>query len=239
MSIVVEGDELFIANENAPTSLRVFDIAGEGAVKAKRTIAGPKTGLTNTYIFSISGGELFVADRSDAVRIFSATDNGDIAPKRTIKGAATTLVNAFGTWVDGGELYVSNNDGGGTATIDVYPATSTGNKAPTRAITIATPEDIPTSLRVVGNELFVGSTTGPITVFNKTTKVQLRKIAGAATQLDGVFEETVTDGELFCASYNSNKVVVFAADANGNATPKRVLAGDKTMLAGPSGVYVY
>lgn len=239
VSVVGQGDELFIANEYGSSGISVVDIASEGPVTPKRRITGATTGITNAYIISLAGGELFVADRTASVRVFDAAGTGNIAPKRKIEGAATKLLTTFGTWVSDGELYVSNNDGGTTATINVFPVNTTGNKAPTRTITIKQPDDIPTSLFVEANELFVGGQPGDVTVYNKKTGAQVRRIAGAATQLEGVFEASVTDGELFCASMTNNKIVVFTASANGNQAPKRVLAGEATTLAGPAGVYVY
>lgn len=252
LGVVVTNDELFLANENGTPSISVFNIsdgsrppygAGDPPSKPKRKLSGAATtfdvaggGTVGPYLFSVGGGEIFVADKSSTVKIWNVADTGNVAPRRTLGGAASGVSNALGTWVTGGELFVSNYaNAGAQSSITVYPQTATDNTAPLR--TISTPT--PTGVVVEGNEVFVSNKDGAITVYNKTTGAPLRKIAGAATQLTELYQCSVADGELFCGSYLADKVLVFPANADGNVAPTRVIKGDKTFVSSPGCVVVF
>lgn len=233
LGILVDGDSLYLANENGTPSISVFGIADHDDAVPKRRIAGGVpwvAGTTGAYLMSMAGGELFVADKSATIEVWNTTDTGAVAPKRTITGAATELNNAFGTWVDNGELYVTNNGSGaaGAQTVTVYPQTASGNVAPTRTIPVSV--TVPSGVLVSGSELFVCSENA-LTVFDKMTGAKLREIKGAATRLeDQACECAISDGEITCAMDINNEVVVFPTTASGNVAPKRILAGPKTEL---------
>jgi hypothetical protein len=241
LGIAVTNDSVIIANEGGTPSLSVFGIGDIDDIVPKGRIRGAATtlsaGTNGAYMLSVANGEVFVADKSSIINVWNVTDTGDIAPRRVLGGAATALDNCLATWIDSGELYVSNYANAGASTITVYPQAASGNTAPSRTIDVAGTE--PTGILVAGNELFVNSKPGAITVYDKTTGAQLRKITGAATQITELYQCSVSDGELFCASYLLDRIVVFPANATGNVAPTRTLMGDKTYLASPASIVVF
>ena len=245
LGLGIFGDELFISNEGGSPSLTSYNLAdgfrppyanGGGDNKSKRRIVGAATTINGAQEFSIAGGEIFVADKSSTIKVWNVTDTGDVAPKRTLTGGTTGLANCLGTWVDSGELYVGNFNSAGAGTVTVYPQGASGDTAPTRTINGT---DNVTGLTVAGNELFVFSKVGEITVFDKMTGTQLRKISGSNTQDTELYQCSLADGEIFCSSYALDRVVVFPANGDGNIPPTRVLMGDKTFIASPTGAFVF
>ena len=245
LGLGIFGDELFLSNEGGSPSLTSYNLKdgfrppygnGGGDNPSKRRIVGAATTINGAQEFSIAGGEIFVADKSSTIKVWNVTDTGDVAPKRTITGGTTGLANCLGTWVDSGELYVGNFNSAGAGTVTVYPQGATGDTAPTRTISGT---DNVTGLTVSGNELFVFSKVGEITVFDKMTGTQLRKIAGSNTQDTELYQCSLADGEIFCSSYALDRVVVYPANGDGNIAPKRVLMGDKTYIASPTGAFVF
>jgi hypothetical protein len=245
LGLGILGDELFLSNEGGSPSLTSYNLVdgfrppysnGGGDNASKRRIVGAATTIGGAQLFSIAGGELFVADKSSTVKVWNVTDTGNVAPKRTITGGTTGLANCLGTWVDSGELYVGNFNNAGPGTVTVYPQGASGDTAPTRTITGT---DNVTGLTVSGNELFVFSKVGEITVFDKMTGTQLRKIAGSNTQDTELYQCSIADGEIFCSSYALDRVVVYPANGDGNIAPTRVLKGDNTFIASPTGAFVF
>lgn len=218
-------DELYVANYYGPSAL-VFDWNAVGDVAPKRAIKG----VTNTTLVLpasvfVSGTDLYVTDQS-ATKVWSSSDTGDVAPKRTVSGG---MIGAECALVDGGELYVANFGGG---TVTVYPSNASGPTVPTRTFVVASPQ----GLLVNGNELFVMGG-GAVTVFDKTTKAQLRKIAGLSTMLTYSEQCVIVGAELVCASYNDSKLYAFPVSGNGNIAPTRTITS--SAFSGPVGLCVY
>jgi hypothetical protein len=46
-------------------------------------------------------------------------------------------------------------------------------------------------------------------------------------------------GEIYCAQWTGNRVLVFPLQASGDVAPSRVIIGTSTTLAGPLGVYIH
>jgi hypothetical protein len=239
LGVMVTKDSVIIANEGGIHSISIFGIGDVDDVVPKGRIAGPSTtlsaGVNGPYMFTVADGELFVADKSSTINVWNLTDTGDVAPRRALEGPATGLSNCLATWVDSGELYVSNYANAGASTITVYPQTASGNAPATRTI----PTSEPTGLLVSGNELFVFSKPGAITVYDKTTGTQLRQIAGPLTEISELYQCSVSDNELFCASYLQDRVVVFPANGNGNIAPTRRVMGPQTYFSSPASVVVF
>lgn len=250
--VVVANKELYLGSENGTPSITSYGIGdgqpGTGAIPietpVKRRISGAMTtwamGTYGPNMFSVSATEIFVADKSDSIKVFNIGDTGNIAPKRTIGGAG--VHDALATWVDGAELYVSNFNNGavGGGTVSVYPTSASGTPAPTRTFTVT---DEPTGIIVSGAELFVVAkheAGSEITVYNKMTGAQLRKISGPLTQLGKeVYQCSIADGFLYCPSYQGNKVLVFPVTATGNVAPTRFIGGPKTYIDSPSCAFVF
>ena len=245
LGILVTADTIYLANENGTPAINAFNIADKGDVAPKRKITA-SAGITwvpdvlGPYLISMSGNELFVADKSSTIRMWNTSDNGAAAPKRVLEGPATGLDQCFGTWVDSGELYVTNlaNQGGGES-VTVYPMGASGNTPPKRTIPLSGEANTPSGVLVEGNEMFIVSKTA-ITVFNKNTGAQLRQIIGAAAGIDVQAGQcSISDGELFCSIDNTNDVKVWDVGANGNVAPKRRVGGPKTTLEQNATVVVY
>ncbi len=235
LSVIVTDTEIFIANEQGRPGITVFDIAAFDDEKPKRRIVGGATTIDGANMIDVAGGEIFVADKTSTIKIWNVGDDGDVPPRRTLSGPNTGLDNCLGTWIDDGELYVSNYANAGAGSITVYPQSASGNVMPTRTIPTATP----TGITISGSELFVASKVGEVTVYDKKTGAQLRKLAGAATQLTELYQCSVNGSELFCASYINDRMVVFPANASGNVAPTRVVQGDKTYIASPACAFVF
>jgi hypothetical protein len=230
--LFVVNDELFMANQSQ--SLLVFNVTDSGNVAPKRRIAGAATTMGAVAGVFVSGGEIFIGDQSGAMKVWNATDTGDVAPKRVLTGALTGLGQTHYTYVDGGELYVANFSVG---TVTVYPATASGNTAPTRTITV--PGGNPIGLYILGNELFVSQAGAAVRVFDKSTGALLRLISGASTTLAFTDQCSIFLGELYCAVYDTSRVVVFPSNAMGNVAPTRAIAGSLTTLNQSLGLFIY
>jgi serine/threonine protein kinase, bacterial len=123
---------------------------------------------------------------------------GDVnkAPKSYLLGSSTGISSPSGMAVDAaGNRYVANLP---NTSITIYPASASGNAAPTR--TIGGP-----------NTTLVGPRS---VMVDKDGRIYVGDLLGAGT----------------------NKVAVFAPNANGNVAPERVITGSNTLLEWPSGL---
>lgn len=240
VGLAVINNEIFVAAENGAPSISVFDIDAKGKPAPKRKISGAATGWggdIGAYMFGVAGTEMFVADKSNAIKVWNLSDNGNVAPKRKIAGAATGLNNVLGVAVGGGEIYATNYAMGGGGSITAYAQAAANNAAPLRTIPGL---PAPSGIIVNGAELYVGGLDGTIKVYNRTTKALLRTLSGAATTLGTLlYQCAVADTELFCASYDNERILVFPTTANGNVAPKRAIGGDMSALGGAVSVVVY
>lgn len=245
LGILVTADTIYLANENGTPAINAFNIGDRGDVAPKRKITA-SAGITwvpdvqGPYLISMSGNELFVADKSSTIRVWNTTDTGAVAPKRVLEGPATGLDQCFGTWVDSGELYVTNlaNQGGGES-VTVYAVGASGNTPPKRTIPLSGEANTPSGVLIEGNEMFIVSRTA-ITAFNKNTGAQLRQLFGANAGIDVQAGQcSISDGEIFCSIDNTNDVKVWDVTANGNVAPKRKVGGPKTTLEQNATVVVF
>lgn len=80
----------------------------------------------------------------------------------------------------------------------------------------------------------------PASAYSSGAAAPLREITGGNTGLgQGAGEITVGyDGTLYFADETNNKVLSYAPDASGNASPQTVLAGSATMLSAPTSIAI-
>lgn len=231
--LFVVNDEIVVAQGNGVVS--TFDVLDTGNVAPKRRLTGGNTTFDQPVAAFVVAGEMFVGNEDGKLLVFDPALTGNVAPKRTLTGAATMLSTTHYPVVDNGELYVSNY---GSGTVTVYPATAFGDTAPTRTITTNTN---PIACTVDGNELIVSHRLGSIISYDKNTGAVLRTINGASTQMDTTWTEQVAvyKDEIYAAAYNTQKVLVFPRNANGNVAPTRVITGANTLFADPIGLFIY
>jgi hypothetical protein len=232
VGIHVVGEEIIVASLD---HVLTFDINADGDVAPKREITGASTGNAYAYGAFVANGELFVSNYNGAnVSVFNLGDSGNVAPKRKITGASTQLTDPVTSWVDGNELFSTNFSGGKLVVHDVAAENDTAAK---RSVSITNPIGI----TVVGNEAIVAGVNG-VTVFDKTTLVQLRKITGSNTTIGYLWGCTVVGTELACTNYymgTPNRILFFPVTGDGNLAPTRFIAGANTLLNGPTGIVLY
>ncbi len=254
LGMAIENDVLYVANENPATSITSYDInegfrppysdckdfpAADCFDKVKRRIMGPATTINGAYQLAVSNGEIFLADKSSVIKVWNVTADGNVPPKRTLSGG---IDNALAVAVSAGELYVANNSGASTnGRITVYPVGASGAAAPTRSfppIPSAVALD-PTGITVSGNEVFVMSKIGVMTVFDKNTGAQLRQLTGPNVKIAESYQCTVGDNLLVCPDYPNNATRVFPFNASGNVAPLRSIGGNATYMAATGAALVY
>jgi hypothetical protein len=122
--------------------VRVYGPTASGTVTPIRTLTGSSTQLGNIFQLAIdSSNQLYVAttNTGQAVLIFASGANGNVAPVRTIQGTMTGFNNVAGVAVDSsGQIYeadVTNFANLTGPSLNIFPATATGNVAPSKHIT--------------------------------------------------------------------------------------------------------
>ena len=199
---------------------------------------------TNAVAFD-SKGQLFVSaflpEGVRAIEVFARGYNnsrtgGKVKPKRTISDEGGLAIDSNNL------LYVANST---TATIDIFPSGSgtmqaqiggsnTGLVAPS---TVAVDPSL--NVYVFDTETatiseFAAGATGDV--------APIRTISGSNTGLGGgtgfSFGLAVSkaSGDIFVSNPASNAILVFAANATGNAAPIQTIAGSATQLSEPLGI---
>jgi len=223
-SYAYEYEANIIVGNRDNNSIDFFGIDANGNVAPVKTIrsSGYFDRPLSAYAYN---NELYILNHGGhSIEVLNITDSGDIAPKRRIAGASTGMSYPSGFVFDSGEIYVTNYSGN----ITVYNASDSGNVAPKRTIQFGNAM----SVAVIGEELFVTNYGGgQVFVYNKTSGELLRTISGSNTGFTGYLYGLASRGdELYVSDFTSRAIKVFSADANGNAAPKRVIAGDQTNL---------
>lgn len=119
--------DLYVANSGGKSVL-VFSPGASGNAAPRTVISGSATGFSapSSLILDASGN-LYVADAgANAIDVFSANVSGNAAPARTVSGSNTLLNGPRSIALDSvGNLYVAN-----LTAVDIFPALSSGNVAP-------------------------------------------------------------------------------------------------------------
>jgi len=141
--ITIDSSNNVYASDCATGSVTVFAAGASGVSVPIRSISGAATGITCPYQLAIdSTGRIGVVsipeDGKVSLLIFATNASGNVAPVQTISGAATQLNGAdYGiAFAPGGAIYASGSNAAGTAAaILQFPASATGNVAPSNSIT--------------------------------------------------------------------------------------------------------
>ncbi len=236
---------LYVANHLSST-ITVYAAGTSGNSTPIRTIAGASTGLSDPNGIALdAAGNLYVANWPSSITVYAAGATGNVAPIRTISGVHTRLVFPTGVAVDAGDrLYVANEgQNGNYASVTVYAPGATGDATPTAMITgsFLTGPSYPQGIAVdAGGRLYIADAVypaGKIRVYapDSTGKfAPTATIEGGDTGLGDFVEGIALDamGQLYVAS--GSVVLVFAADATGNAVPRATIADVTTAWSGPT-----
>src|SRR5437660_738946 len=243
--------ELYVANP-CGGSITVFAAGADGNATPTRTIIGSNTGLNGASGIALDdAGHLYVTNaggylaNAGSITVYAAGASGNVAPIRTISGVHTRLVFPTGIAVDAGDrLYVANEgQNGNYASVTVYAPGATGDATPTAMITgsFLTGPSYPQGIAVdAGGRLYIADAVypaGKIRVYapDSTGKfAPTATIEGGDTGLGDFVEGIALDamGQLYVAS--GSVVLVFAADATGNAVPRATIADVTTAWSGPT-----
>lgn len=230
----------------------IYPKNASGMQRATRDISGSSTGLGSPAGVAIDkSGKVYVANvYQDSVTVYSATANGNASPERTIKGSNTGLDGSFGVAVDAKKnIYVVNDLNN---SVRIFSASANGNVAPKATISgpsTGLTEPVAIALDSDGNVYIVNednggpSQPGYITVYaagSTGDAAPIQTIGGSNTGLVGPGAVAVDNSKSIYvtdSNYpNSPSVTVYAAGANGNASPTRTISGSNTTLSLPIGI---
>jgi hypothetical protein len=169
-------------------------------------------------------------DRHNAILTYASTDQGCPTPRSFIRGRATGLADPTGVALDStGRIIV---DDASTSAVEVFVAGAHGNVTPAQVITgSATMLDRPQGLAVDANDNIWVTTCGTqctprVLEFRKDANANakpIRVIGGSNTGLSQTIGIAIsrTSGKIYVCS--DHGLLVFAANANGNVRPVRIL----------------
>jgi hypothetical protein len=130
-------------SQNYLAPIDIFSADATGNVAPIGTIGGTGTGLEAGNIGGIatdSSGNFYISTTGPSggtIKVFTPTATGDVAPIRTISGTSTQLGALGGIKIDavGNIFVISTDEYGQNPTVLRFPASATGNVAPTLVIT--------------------------------------------------------------------------------------------------------
>jgi len=148
-SVAMGSGNLYVFNWQDGTSdppIAIFPATATGNVAPSGSIGGPLTGIAFDGVGGIAtdvSGNIYISNSSatgGSILVFAPTATGNVAPIRTISGSATQLGYLGGIQVDAaGNIYViSVSDHGENPTVLKFPATASGNTAPTSTFSSST-----------------------------------------------------------------------------------------------------
>lgn len=168
----------------------------------------------------------------------------NLAPTTKITGSATQLAWPHGIAVDAaGSIYTANqsdpNEG-----ITVHAYNANGNAAPSRQFYATSGGGTtPLGLCIDANDhVWVAYNNGIVNEFAANASgavAPLRTINTGPAGTGGTRGIAIdSHGQIYVSSHDAAKIVVYAADATGNATPIHVIAGLATKLSGGMGIAI-
>ena len=229
----------------------------------QRRSSWPSAALGLVLAAGVAVGAIRVA-ASGAATIFSTNANGNtitefpagtfgnLVPAAAVAGPAPGLVSPAAIAVDtAGNIYVANfaSGPGGIGSITIYPPASSGNASPSAVIVgtntlLAEPQGIALDN---SRNIYVANLANLVTEYasgSNGNAAPIATITGALTQLAAPAGIALdSSGRIYVANLiggasSFGSVTVYAAGANGNATPTAVIAGSNTGLSAPQGIAV-
>ncbi len=247
-------DKPFYVANRGNNSITIYAAGDSCNATPARTISGSNTGLQGPNFIALdAAGQLYVSNEQNTITVYAAGATGNATPMVTIAGSNTGLSVPSGIALDAaGRLYVANSlncniDGCFDASITVYAAGATGNATPTATIHgsntgLSGPSAI--ALDAAGR-LYVRNDQS-ITVYAAGATGNAAPIATIQGSNTGQFPAGIAldaTGRLYVANPiavpvgpSSGSIAVYAAGANGNATPIATIQGSNTGLITPAGI---
>ena len=213
--------------------------------------------------FDVRTGKVFLQDLNLwAIRVFDRLTNTPAnarrsEPERVIQGDQSGLVFNTCMYIDpvNGDIYTVENDIGDS--ISVYSQNASGNVAPSRTLEV-THRAHSITVDEEKQELFVTINYPPqVEIYRKTASGKekpLRVVAGESTRLadahgialDPKAKEMFVNNWGHISEYNvpgtgrfeQPSITVYPLDADGDASPLRIIQGPRTQLDWPGAMYV-
>ena len=227
---------VYVTDKNANT-VSEFAFTATGNVAPLVTIAGKHTMLDNPIAIGFDASRKIYVLNAQSYEAFRPPASGNVSPKYLVAGSFTQLSQPVGMAVDSkGTVYVTNDGGGGASYITVYAPGSNGNRAPAQTIyDVTSPLFYAAGVAVHGDLIYVADP-GDQTINEYLTSdngdVSPANVIDNVNNPDGVWVDA--KGLIYVTSGES--IVVYAANATGNATPLRTISGGNTLLNGPAGL---
>jgi hypothetical protein len=247
-------DKPFYVANSGNNSIIIYAAGDSCNATPARTISGSNTGLdAPSFIALDAAGRLYVSNAGNTITVYAAGATGNATPTATIAGSDTGFTG--GIALDAaGQLYVANSlncdfSDCHDASITVYAAGATGNPTPTATIHGSnTGLYDPSGIALDGAGRLYVANGQSITVYaagatgNATpiatiqgTNTGLYYPAGIALDATGRLYVANPVGPLL-PSCGPGSIAVYAAGANGNATPIATIEGSNTGLNTPAGI---
>jgi DNA-binding beta-propeller fold protein YncE len=237
-----KGRLLYVANYGAARDTLMSSLGSGATIEPRR----PNWPAGNTLPFSYRHEVVYGTGRfgPPSITVYPADAIGNTAPVREIVGPKAQLDWPTGVSIDAerGEIYVANAAGD---SITVFSTTAQGNVAPLRVIKgprtlLKSPNGV--SVDTVSGEVWVANFGNHTATAYKSTAsgdvAPLRVIRSAP--LDA---PTTLISNPYMIAYDSNRseilvpncvaqprIATYAMKADGNATPNRIIEGQKTLL---------
>lgn len=246
----------------AGNAISVFHDEANGNIAPQGIIGGDQSLLNSPsdIAYDVQSGALVVSDfRSQNVQVYSVSARGNVTPLRRFTSPGMGQPRSIAV-IDGvGEYAVLTS----LCCISYYPRQASGTVAALRTTTRNTGGlDNPTGLaylpisdEIVVGDYYIGTdaqSRGELLFVARTasgTVAPTRRIAGDLTQLGSGVNDVEHDpltGELYVLVYDqlpggqsANRILVFAASANGNVAPLRQIGGNQTQLTSAGRIHFY
>ncbi|WP_370614496.1 hypothetical protein [Mumia sp. Pv 4-285] len=214
-------------------NLVVYAAGANGAAAPTRTLTN---GINNPRGVDVdSNGFAYVANNNGTVSVYAPSADGADPPVKTFgTGAGAALGLDVGPT---GSIFVRKS-----TTVNVYSPAAAGNPAPTSRQITGVPAG--NGVHVAANGTTWADAGAALRAYAPNANaaaVPLRTIAGAKTGLTAPIVGLGTDGagRVYATNFNVvSTAVVFAANAEGNVDPLKVLGGAATQLDRPSHIAV-
>ena len=230
--------KMFVANRSA-NSVTVYADSANGDIAPLYHIRGSRTRLNAPSSLAFDATKRLYVLSATSFAVFSQNAHGNAGPTFDVGGGLTQISNPQGLAVDPtGKTFITNSVGAGSY-ITAYAAGSNGDRAPVQTIYDGQSFFfIPTGIALHGNVLYVADI-GDQTIneYPASANGIVNPIA-VITNLNNPQDVTVdARGRIYVT--DSNSIVVYAANANGPATPLRKISGSQTLMNGAAGLTVH
>jgi hypothetical protein len=222
-----------------------WPIDATGDVAPSHIITGSNTQLGDAQrdpagLAIAADGTIYVSTETSLLA-FAPGATGDVAPIRTIAGSNALASGAFLSIAldpTGATLYAATNN-----SVLMFDSGANGDVAPTKILAGgATTIDSPTTIAVLGGQLYVGdSTPSQMAVFDATASgnVAPTRLFTVGDLIYGIALDPA--GDIIVgrsAEAAPSQLSIYAADATGSDAPIGSLGGSATGILAPGGVAI-